>query len=124
MSRTTWLRRGDVIPMAICLVTAILIGVCCFRAATGQTLRVTTPTEDMVFSMAQDREICVDGRDGRELVIVIAAGQGFVKTADCPDQVCVKTGRLSRAGQTAACLPAGVLLSVEGGKGAPDAVVR
>ena len=33
----------------------------------------------------------------------------FIK-ADCPDQVCVNTGFLSRPSQTAACLPNGIVM--------------
>lgn len=32
--------------------------------------------------------------------------------SDCPDKICVKTGRLSRVGETAACLPNAVILKI------------
>jgi len=34
--------------------------------------------------------------------------------ASCPDQVCVRTGRLSKSGQGAVCLPAKVTIQVTG----------
>lgn len=37
-----------------------------------------------------------------------------VVASDCPDQICVRRGMLSRAGETAACLPHQFTLSVEG----------
>lgn len=40
-------------------------------------------------------------------------------SSDCPDQICVKTGKLTRAGQTAVCLPGRVsvqIISQEGKK--------
>ena len=37
----------------------------------------------------------------------------FVKS-DCPDQICVRTGFIGSAGQMAACLPNGLVLSVLG----------
>lgn len=42
-------------------------------------------------------------------------------SSDCPDQVCVKTGKLHRAGEYAACLPNGVIVKiVKKGEGSPD----
>lgn len=45
-----------------------------------------------------------------------------IQTADCPDQTCVRTGKLTRAGQTAICLPARFVLRLEGKEPGPDAV--
>ena len=45
--------------------------------------------------------------------------------SDCPDKICVKTGFIGIAGQTAACLPNNTVLLVRGAKRAyeADAVV-
>ena len=124
MRRTRFWCRWDMLPIVVCLLLAAVMGVWSWRQATGQRVRITTPTEESVFSLSENREMTVNGRNGHTLVIVIENGEAFVKTADCSDQICVQTGRLSRGGQTAACLPAGVLLTVEGDKLAPDAVAR
>ncbi len=49
----------------------------------------------------------------------LRAGPGFIEflSSDCPDQVCVRTGRLTRAGETAVCLPARISVRLEGGAG-------
>ena len=52
------------------------------------------------------------------------APQGAAVTAStCPDQVCVQTGQLTRAGESAICLPARVTLRLEGGGDSVDATV-
>ncbi len=58
-----------------------------------------------------------------EPCVVIAAenGEAWFESSGCPDQICVRSGRLSKTGETAACLPAGVVLRIEG-KAAEDAV--
>ena len=49
-----------------------------------------------------------------------------VLDADCPTQDCVHTGTVSRGGQSIVCLPARIVIRLEGGKppaDAPDAVL-
>lgn len=45
-------------------------------------------------------------------------------SSDCPDQVCVHTGTLTRAGQMAVCLPTRVVVRLIGQDAAVDAVAR
>lgn len=40
----------------------------------------------------------------------------------CPDQVCVRTGALTRPGQTAVCLPNRVIVRLTGGEPEVDAI--
>ena len=57
-----------------------------------------------------DRTIDLDGHN----VIVLSGKTAVMQSADCPDQVCVRTGRLTRAGQVAVCLPHRVILKLTG----------
>ena len=57
-----------------------------------------------------DRTIDLDGHN----VIVLSGKTAVMQPADCPDQVCVRTGRLTRAGQVAVCLPHRVILKLTG----------
>ena len=49
-------------------------------------------------------------------VIVIEKGTVRMESADCPDQLCVKQGRIRRKGECIICLPNRVTVSVEGGE--------
>ena len=126
MAKGRWFRLGDLIPIGLCLAAAAALCVWCAREASGQVLRIQTPSQEQVLALDTDREETVFGKDGLTLTVVIEDGCAYVREADCPDQVCVHTGRLINAGDTAACLPAGVVLTVEGGDAAdtPDAVAR
>lgn len=55
----------------------------------------------------------------------IVAERGRIRFvwSDCPDGVCVRTGWISRVGQTAACVPNRVLIKITGDAG-EDTVVR
>ena len=48
--------------------------------------------------------------------VVIAAENGeiFFEEAECKDKICVHTGKLSRKGDTAVCLPAKTVVSIRG----------
>ena len=66
-----------------------------------------------------DRTIDLDGHN----VIVLAGRTARMQSADCRDQVCVRTGTLTRAGQAAVCLPNRVVLKLVGDTGEIDAIV-
>ncbi len=59
-----------------------------------------------------------DLTDGEEDILVIEGviikktklGELYFDSSDCPDQVCVQTGKISKDGQSAACLPNGVVI--------------
>ena len=61
----------------------------------------------------------VTGKDGLTNTVLVEPGRIRVEKADCPDQICVRSGKLSRAGESAACLPAGVVIKVESGQNSP-----
>lgn len=57
-------------------------------------------------------------------VIRIEGDAVYFIQSDCPDQVCVRTGKLTRAGQSAVCLPTRVVVRLAGTQTEVDAVVR
>ena len=78
-----------------------------------------------------DRERTYSG-NGYTLHVCLAASQGetglglYVADADCPTQDCVHTGTITRAGQSIVCLPAHIIIRLEGGAvdaDAPDVVI-
>ena len=54
---------------------------------------------------------------------VLVERTATMQSADCRDQVCVRTGTLTRAGQVAVCLPNRVVLRITGETSEIDAVV-
>ena len=53
--------------------------------------------------------------NGYTVHIRVTAEGVCVERADCPTQDCVKTGTISRPGQSIVCLPARIVVSVTGG---------
>jgi hypothetical protein len=66
--------------------------------------------------------------NGYHYQLVYEAGRIRFAQADCPDQICVRTGWISRPGQLAACVPGRLILKIEGQSdedpNAVDVIVR
>lgn len=72
----------------------------------GGATRVPLGTDDVLL---------VDGTGG-DLRVVVQNGSVRVEEADCPNQICVRTGRIESAGSVIACVPNDVVIRVEGGQ--------
>ena len=67
--------------------------------------------------------LSLTGENGVEVTITFTPQGAAVTASTCPDQVCVHTGLLTQAGESAICLPARATLRLEGGGDAIDATV-
>jgi len=74
--------------------------------------------EEEIFSVSQEPDVVFQISDDGEIAFI---------ESDCPDKVCIKTGKLDTVGQYAACLPNGVVLKIvpvgERSEDDPDIVV-
>lgn len=80
----------------------------------GQSVVVTTPERRYTLSLSEPHSQTFTGNNGHTVTVEIQNGKVRVSTATCPDKLCVRSGALSRSGQTAACVPAGILLRISG----------
>ncbi|MGI6731568.1 MAG: NusG domain II-containing protein [Anaerovoracaceae bacterium] len=58
---------------------------------------------EMTFSVPQEEDVVFH--------LDAEGGIGFIQS-DCPDQVCVRSGKLHQVGDFAACLPNGLILKI------------
>lgn len=120
-SRLKW---GDfVIIAAVLLLAAALTAWFALGTSDGQ-LYAEVWQDDVLVERVKltdetDCEIDLDGHN----VIVLAGKTARMESADCHDQVCVRTGTLTRAGQVAVCLPNRVILKIVGETSEIDAIV-
>ena len=77
-------------------------------------IRVTAPDATWLLRPEEDQVLDVPGPLGSNR-IVVRGGEVLVESAPCANQICVKTGTVSRPGQWIACLPNRVFVAVEGG---------
>lgn len=115
------LYRGDYAVAGAVLLLALLLAAWVYLPALGGGERGTAK----IYQYGQLKATVPLGTQG-ELRLegaVVRYGDGGIwfQSADCPDQVCVHTGVLRRAGQSAICAPNQIVIEIEGS--GPDAVV-
>ena len=66
------------------------------------------------YPLSQDAQIPLHTAEGYNL-LVIEAGQAYIREADCPNGLCVQEGRVSRTGESLVCLPHRLTVTIEGG---------
>lgn len=120
-SRFKW---GDFVIIAVVLLLAAALTAWFALGTTDGQLYAEVWQDDVLVERVKltdetDREIDLDGHN----VIVLAGKTARMESADCHDQVCVRTGTLTRAGQVAVCLPNRVILKIVGETSEIDAIV-
>ncbi len=120
-SRLKW---GDAVIIAVVLVLAAALTAVLAAGTQGDRLYAEVwqdnqLVERVALNDGTDRTIDLDGHN----VIVLSGKSARMASADCRDQVCVRTGTLTRAGQFAVCLPNRVVLKIVGESGEIDAIV-
>ena len=120
-------RRNDIILIAALLLIAAVAAVYlfCFRAR-GDQVKVTIYGELYgVYSLNENRsEEIISGKNGENRnLLIIRDGKAYIESASCPDSICVSHHRIFRDGESIACRPHGVLVTViTGDSDAPDIV--
>lgn len=122
-ARVRLFRRGDLLiaGAALALALGMLIGGRLLQRP-GKTAVITAPEGEFTLSLDTPVIRVVEGKNGIILTIEVSDGRIRVKDSGCPDQICVNSGWLSSAGQTAACVPAAVAVRVTGDRADVDIV--
>ena len=104
MNKRRLLGRFDLLVLALIITAAAFIyiliptekGTLCEIKINGETTHIIKLTEHaQIFDLPENPNIIFEIKDNTAAFI----------SSDCPDKICVNTGRLSYSGQSAACLP-------------------
>ena len=104
------MKKRDWIAAAVILMIALIVAVG-GRLTTGNaaTLRITVDGETYgIYDITEDQEIKI----GDTNICNIENGRVRMTWADCPDQICVHTARISKDGGTIICLSNRVVLEI------------
>ncbi|MFW6138771.1 MAG: NusG domain II-containing protein [Spirochaetota bacterium] len=116
-------KPGDYAAIIAVLVVAVLLMHQYFANSQGRYVLVTGKSFSGRYSLEENRQVRVDGPLGITRV-VIKEGEAWVGFSPCKQKICVKMGRISRAGEQIVCLPNRVIVEVKGGGKSVDATAR
>ena len=115
--------QGDIGLIVGCLLAALI---CCglwlgLRRDGAAVVVEQDGKETARYALDENRTVRIKGQGGYNL-LVIEGGEAWLLEADCPNLLCVKTGKIRYAGQSIVCLPHKVAVRIVGGASALDAV--
>lgn len=120
-------KLGDIVIIVTIAIAAILIMLSFYQKNTIEKTAVITQNNTVL------GRIRLDHVNGRSIINyegpypgTIEAVNGKIRFshAECPDQICVQTGWITRPGQISVCLPAGVIVKIEGNDSELDIIIR
>lgn len=111
--------RYDALVVAAVLLLAAALGAYQWRGARADALTVVVRADGAElerFPLGETERRYTS--NGVTLTVAATAEGVCVAQSDCPTRDCVRTGTISRAGQSIVCLPARIVVTLEGARGA------
>lgn len=120
------IKKADVILVAGILAAALaafLIIEFAVKKQGGCAVVTVDGKEYGTYRLSEDATVTVENGHGNN-VIIIEGGSVRMEQADCPDRICVNTGKISRTGETIVCLPHRIVIEIKGTAEAVDGVAQ
>ncbi|MEG2036573.1 MAG: NusG domain II-containing protein [Ruthenibacterium sp.] len=116
MKQQKWIRKADVVMLAVLLVLAG--GIALWYAAKPQgpiaTVTIAGETDKQEIPLNHDKTYTIAGNNGLTVTLRVQDGCIFFENSECPDHLCEGFGKLSHEGEYAICMPAGVSVNIYG----------
>lgn len=114
---------GDVVLcVTVAVLTALILFFQIFRPIGADSVEISSDHGKTRYSLSVDRVIEIESNT-HKLTVIIEDGEVSVTSSDCPDHVCVDTGKISNSGESIICVPARVVVTV-GGESEVDHALR
>ena len=118
------IKHGDIVLIIMIALAAVLLLV--FFAVKDYGAGGTGKAGKKTLVISEDRKICGEYQLDQDRTIEIGSGnvceikngKVYMVSADCPDQLCVRSAPISRTGECIVCLPNRVILTIESKEGA------
>lgn len=111
--------KKDIILLFVVLVIGI-VGILLMNSAdTGKSAEIIVDGKTTeIIALDESYEKQING-----VVVCCENGEVYIKESDCPDKVCIRSGRISKSGEGIICAPNRVAIKIDGKKGnMPDAI--
>ena len=106
----TVLKKGDYVVIALVAV-AFLLSTALLLSFSKQGNRVVIKQDNQII---YDQSIDIDKKiDIGTNEIIVINGIVYMEKASCKNQVCVKTGEISKKGESIICLPNKVIIEIK-----------
>ena len=83
---------------------------------------IKNQTEQGRYRLQEDIEVKLSFSDDKYNILVIKDGKASIKSASCPDQICVRQKGISKVGETITCLPNKTVIKIVGDNSEVDVV--
>ena len=110
----------DFVAAAGVLLAAVLAALPVVFASSQDSAVILYEDAELTVPLDEPREYQINS-NGYTLIVEVADGGISVISSDCPDKICTDTPPLRRAGMSIVCLPARVVIFIEG-DGDADAI--
>lgn len=109
-------KKADIVIIAVLLAAALLSYVIYDHFAEGKKVKAeiyyySELVETVDLNMGKDMTFSIP-QEPHVIFHLYEDGNIRFEESDCPDKVCINTGKLNKAGQYAACLPNGIVLKI------------
>ena len=109
----------DIIVCLAAVITSVIILVFTVNSQ-SDTVYIKTSSQEYKYDLFTDRTEHITS-NGYHLVVTIKDGKVQISESDCPDKVCVKTGKTDDSSKPVICAPAKVIIRVDKDGGVSDA---
>lgn len=107
-------RTYDLLLAAGILLLAGILYLFLRPGGSGAWAVVTVDGEEIArYDLSQNRTVTLGGEERN--ILQISGGAAAVIEANCGDHTCVRTGEISREGESIVCLPHRLMIRIEGG---------
>ncbi len=106
-------KRDMIVILSVILLSILIFLIFKFTGERGDKVIVTVDNKVVEsFSLSENKEYYIENDYGRN-VLIIENGYAYIKEADCPDEICVKTGKICKRNEIIVCLPHKLVISIE-----------
>ncbi|MBR4761769.1 MAG: NusG domain II-containing protein [Clostridia bacterium] len=104
------MKKGDIIICgAVCLLAAALAAVFMLFKTGGETVVVKRDNKVIAeYPLDTDTVVALGSNE-----FTVSGGEVYMSRADCKNQVCVHSGKISKRGECIVCLPNGIILEIQ-----------
>lgn len=79
----------------------------------GRYIEVKLNNESIgIYSLNENKTYKLNGGNN---ILIVEDGYAYINSANCPDKICIKQGKINKEGQCITCLPNKITVTVVGG---------